>query len=101
MDPNQIEKDEQPPPMPPNGETSDPQNSRKGSGSSLAEMERMRKEIRQLQEKRAAAMMNEVVELQREKDAALGRIKLLRQSLEGRPGHTKVEFLAHDMYNMG
>ena len=65
------------------GETSAHQSERKVSGTSLAEMERVRKEIRQLQEKRAAAMMNEVVELQRERDSALGRIKILRQTLEG------------------
>ncbi len=47
-------------------------------------MERMRKEIRQLQEKRAAAMMNEVVEMQRERDMAVGRVKILTQTLEGR-----------------
>lgn len=54
------------------------------SKSSLADMEKMRKEIKQLQEKRAAAMMNEVVELQSERDTALGRVKILKQTLEGK-----------------
>ncbi len=53
------------------------------SERSLEDMERMRKEIRQLQEKRAAAMMNEVVEMQRERDMAVGRVKILTQTLEG------------------
>ena len=51
---------------------------------SLADMEKMRAEIRQLQEKRAAAMMNEVVDLQRERNTALGRVKLLKETVEGR-----------------
>lgn len=68
------------PPAPP------PSSSNGGRGtSSLAHMEKMRQEIRQLQEKRAAAMMNEVVELQRERDTAVGRVKIMKQTLEGRP----------------
>lgn len=51
---------------------------------SLADMEKMRAEIRQLQEKRAAAMMNEVVELQKERNTALGRIKQLKETVEGK-----------------
>ncbi len=74
----------------PFGQTSDPHSERKVSGSSVAEMDRVRKEIRQLQEKRAAAMMNEVVELQRERDTALGRIRILQQTLEGRLDHKNV-----------
>ena len=50
---------------------------------SLADVEKMRKEIHTLQEKRAAAMMNEVVELQKERDVATGRVKILKQTLEG------------------
>lgn len=53
------------------------------SKNSLADMDKMRREIKQLQEKRATAMMNEVVDLQRERDTALGRVKLLKQALEG------------------
>lgn len=50
----------------------------------LAEVDKMRSQIRQLQEKRSAAMMNEVVELQKERDIAVGRVKILKQTLEGR-----------------
>ena len=59
------------------------QQTAKSYSSSLADMEQMRREIRQLQEKRSAAMMNEVVELQRERDTAVGRVKILKQTLEG------------------
>lgn len=50
---------------------------------SLADMEKVRAEIRQLQEKRAAAMMNEVVDLQNERNTALGRVKQLKETVEG------------------
>ena len=39
--------------------------------------------IRLLQEQRAAAMMEEVIDLQRERDLALGRIKSLKKNIEG------------------
>lgn len=51
---------------------------------SLVDMEdRMREEIRQLQERRAAAMMNEIIDLQRERDLAMGRVKTLKKTVEG------------------
>lgn len=49
----------------------------------LSDMEeRMRTEIRTLQEQRAATMMAEVVDLQRERDLALGRIKALKKAAD-------------------
>ena len=51
--------------------------------SSFGEVDKMRREIRQLQEKRTAAMMNEVIELQRERDMATGMVKMLKQTMEG------------------
>ena len=56
---------------------------------SFSDVEKMRREIRQLQEKRAAAMMNEVVELQRERDTAVARVKILKQTLEGKFSNNK------------
>jgi len=52
--------------------------------NSLADVERVRKEIQQLQERRAAAMMSELAELQRERDTAVGRVKLLKETVEGK-----------------
>ena len=55
-----------------------------GGKASLVEMEvMMREQIRALQEQRAAAMMGEVVELQREKDLAMGRVRRLERSVAG------------------
>ena len=52
--------------------------------TSYTEMEKsMREQIRILQEQRAAAMMNEMIDLQKERDIALSRIKLLKKSVEG------------------
>ena len=51
---------------------------------SLVEMEvKMRDQIRALQEQRAAAMMNEIVDLQRERDLAMGKIRRLEKTLAG------------------
>lgn len=68
------------PPLAPGSENPLEAEGEQSKGNSL---DKMRKEIRQLQEKRAAAMMNEVVELQRERDTAVARVKILKQSLEG------------------
>ena len=43
----------------------------------------MREEIRELQEQRAAAMMTEIVELQKERDLALGKVKRLEKKVKG------------------
>lgn len=52
--------------------------------TSYTEMEKnMREQIRILQEQRATAMMNEMVDLQKERDIALSRIKMLKKSVEG------------------
>ena len=40
-------------------------------------------EIRELQEQRAAAMMAEIVELQKERDVALGKVKRLEKRVKG------------------
>jgi hypothetical protein len=45
--------------------------------------ETMREEIRELQEQRAAAMMTEIVELQKERDLALGRAKRMEKKVKG------------------
>ena len=48
------------------------------------EMEgRMREQIRVLQEQRAAAMMTEIVDLQRERDMAVGKLKRMEKSVTG------------------
>ena len=54
--------------------------------------ERMREQIKVLQEERAAAMMTEIVDLQREKDVALGKMKKMERSVagEGAGGRVKV-----------
>ena len=44
---------------------------------------RMREQIRVLQEQRAAAMMTEIVDLQREKDMAVGKLKRMERSVTG------------------
>lgn len=44
----------------------------------------MREEIRELQERRAAAMMSEIVELQKERDLAVGKTKRLETKLKGK-----------------
>ena len=46
--------------------------------------EALRKRVRELQEQRAAAMMTEVVELQKERDLALGKVKRLERKVKGR-----------------
>ena len=43
----------------------------------------MREKIRELQEQRAAAMMTEIVELQKERDLALGKVKRLENKVKG------------------
>ena len=54
-------------------------------GNTTMDMEQiMREQIRILQEQRAAVMMNEVIELQRERDLALGRVKSLKKCIEGK-----------------
>ena len=51
--------------------------------ASYAEMEeKMRQQIKKLQEQRAAAMMNEMMDLQKEKDIALSRVKMLKKTVE-------------------
>lgn len=51
--------------------------------ASYAEMEeKMRQQIKKLQEQRAAAMMNELMDLQKERDIALSRIKMLKKTVE-------------------
>ena len=51
--------------------------------ASYAEMEvKMREQIKKLQEQRAAAMMNELMDLQKERDIALSRIKMLKKTVE-------------------
>ena len=45
--------------------------------------EALRKRVRELQEQRAAAMMTEVVELQKERDLALGKVKRLERKVKG------------------
>ena len=44
---------------------------------------RMREQIRALQEQRAAAMMTEIVDLQRERDMAVGKLKRMEKSVAG------------------
>ncbi len=52
--------------------------------NSMIDMElKMREQIRLLQEQRAAVMMEEVIDLQRERDLALGRIKIFKKNIEG------------------
>ena len=59
-------------------------NQSQNMAESLLDMEeRMREEIRQLQEQRAAAMMHEIINLQRERDLAMGRVKTLKKTVEG------------------
>lgn len=51
--------------------------------ASYTEMEgKMREQIKLLQEQRAAAIMNEMIDLQKERDIALSRIKMLKKSVE-------------------
>jgi hypothetical protein len=51
--------------------------------ASYAEMEeKMRQQIQKLQEQRAAAMMNELMDLQKERDVALSRVKMLKKTVE-------------------
>lgn len=44
--------------------------------------EKMRQQIKKLQEQRAAAMMNEMMDLQKERDVALSRVKMLKKTVE-------------------
>ena len=44
---------------------------------------RMREQIRVLQEQRAAAMMTEIVDLQRERDMVVGKLKRMEKSVAG------------------
>ena len=54
--------------------------------ASYTEIEdKMREQIKLLQEQRAAAMMNELIDLQKERDIALSRIKMLKKSVESKP----------------
>ena len=50
----------------------------------------MREEIRELQEQRAAAMMTEIVELEKERDLALGKVKRLEKKVKGKPSHDQL-----------
>ena len=51
---------------------------------SYTEMEEvMREQIKKLQEQRAVAMMNELMDLQKERDIALCRVKMLKKTVEG------------------
>lgn len=68
---------------PHSGSSSPSSSGRQHQKYTLEDMEKMRKEIRQLQEKRAETMMNEMVELQRERNTALGKVKILTQTMEG------------------
>lgn len=43
---------------------------------------KMREQIKELQERRAAAMMNEIADLQRERDIALSRLKTLEEQVK-------------------
>ena len=60
-----------------------PVSARSHHRSLLAMEETMREEIRELQEQRAAAMMTEIVELQKERDLALGKVKRLEKKVKG------------------
>ena len=60
-----------------------PASARSHQRSLLAMEETMREEIRELQEQRAAAMMTEIVELQKERDLALGKVKRLEKKVKG------------------
>jgi chorismate synthase len=57
--------------------------SKKHNKYSLEDMEKLRSEIRQLQEKRIATMMNDLAEMQHERNTALGEVKILTQTLKG------------------
>lgn len=53
------------------------------SSSTVVQMEeKIREQIRELQEKRAAAMITEITELQRERDLALTRIRQLQKGMD-------------------
>ena len=55
--------------------------------ASYTEMEgKMREQIKKLQEQRAAAMMNEMIDLQKERDIALSRVKMLKKTVESELG---------------
>ena len=43
----------------------------------------MREEIRELHEQRAGAMMSEIVELQKERDLAVAKLKRLEKKVKG------------------
>ncbi len=65
------------------GDEYQPINSSHRSITVAAMEQKMREQIRLLQEHRAAVMMEEVIDLQRERDLALGRIKTLKKNMEG------------------
>ncbi len=65
------------------GDECQPINSSHQSIAVTAMEQKMREQIRLLQEHRAAVMMEEVIDLQRERDLALGRIKTLKKNMEG------------------
>ena len=44
----------------------------------------MREEIRELHEQRAAAMMTEIVELQKERDLAVAKVRRLEKKVKGK-----------------
>lgn len=60
-----------------------PSSARSQQRSLVVMEEAMREEIRELQEQRAAAMMSEIVELQKERDLALGKTKRLEKKVKG------------------
>ena len=43
----------------------------------------MREEIRELHEQRAAAMMTEIVDLQKERDLAMAKVRRLEKKMKG------------------
>lgn len=66
------------------GEMGDEKQPTSHQSNSMTGMElKMREQIRLLQEQRAAVMMEEVIDLQRERDLALGRVKILKKNIEG------------------
>lgn len=61
------------------------QTSPRSERGSLATMEAaMREEIRELHEQRAAAMMTEIVELQKDRDLAVAKVRRLEKKVKGK-----------------
>ena len=71
------------------------QTSPRSERGSLAIMEAaMREEIRELHEQRAAAMMTEIVELQKDRDLALAKVRRLEKKVKGKIIRCIAKFLA-------